>query len=142
MINTKVAVSIEDLVKDLAANMSKTDLVELTTLLELSNSIEAKRKNNGWTQKEFAKKMGVTQGMVSKWESGEYNFSVKGLAEISIALDMEFKCQLIKPEEVQHINEAKYKVSSEISPKVKAETKYKKNKVPNFDKERSMVIAA
>ncbi|MCH5279935.1 MAG: helix-turn-helix transcriptional regulator [Lachnospiraceae bacterium] len=29
----------------------------------------------GMTQLEFAKHMGVSQGMVSKWESREYNFT-------------------------------------------------------------------
>ena len=35
------------------------------------------------TQKEFAKFMGVTQGMISKWESAEYNFSVESIAQIA-----------------------------------------------------------
>ncbi|CBK75268.1 Helix-turn-helix [Butyrivibrio fibrisolvens 16/4] len=41
------------------------------------------------TQKEFADFMGVTQGMVSKWESREYNFTIKSLNEICAKLGLE-----------------------------------------------------
>ena len=50
------------------------------------------------TQKEFADYMGVTQGMVSKWESREYNFTIKSLNEIcqklglSLSMTMERSC--------------------------------------------------
>ena len=40
-------------------------------------------------QIEFAEYMGVTQGMVSKWESREYNFTIKSLNEICEKLDLE-----------------------------------------------------
>ena len=40
------------------------------------------------TQAAFAEFMGVTQVMVSKWESGEYNFTVKTLSEISAKINM------------------------------------------------------
>jgi transcriptional regulator with XRE-family HTH domain len=41
------------------------------------------------TQAEFAKYMGVSQGMVSKWESREYNFTIKSLNEICQKLNMQ-----------------------------------------------------
>lgn len=34
------------------------------------------------TQEQFAEYMGVTQSMVSKWESREYNFTIRSLNEI------------------------------------------------------------
>lgn len=42
----------------------------------------------GMTQMEFAKFMGVTQGMVSKWESRDYNFTIRSLNEICQKLDL------------------------------------------------------
>ena len=33
-------------------------------------------------QSEFAKYMGVSQSMISKWESGEYNFSCESIAQL------------------------------------------------------------
>lgn len=40
------------------------------------------------TQKEFAEYMDVSQGMVSKWESREYNFTIKSLNEICEKLQL------------------------------------------------------
>ena len=54
----------------------------------ISAAIELWRADHNMTQAAFAEFMGVTQAMVSKWESGEYNFTVKVLAEISTKLEM------------------------------------------------------
>ena len=40
---------------------------------------------------------GVTQGMVSKWESREYNFTIKTLNEICQKIDLELSVSLEKP---------------------------------------------
>ena len=42
------------------------------------------------SQKEFAAYMGVSQGMISKWESREYNFTVRSLNEICQKLNLKF----------------------------------------------------
>ena len=61
----------------------------------LSARIEKCRQNMNMTQKEFAEYMNVSQGMVSKWESREYNFTIRSLNEIceklhlSLNLDMQ-----------------------------------------------------
>lgn len=44
----------------------------LVELAKISARIERCRIEMGMNQQEFAKYMGVTQGMVSKWESREY----------------------------------------------------------------------
>ncbi len=49
----------------------------------ISAQLEMWRAEHEMTQKQFAAFVGVTQAMVSKWESGEYNFTVKTLAELS-----------------------------------------------------------
>lgn len=59
-------------------------------LVLVSSAIVHKRKELGLNQAEFARKMGVSQGMVSKWESGEYNFTLNTLNEICSKLDLIF----------------------------------------------------
>ena len=74
--------------------------VEVKTIVELakiSARIERCRMEMGMTQLEFAKYMGVSQGMVSKWESREYNFTIKTLNEICQKLDLKFSVELEKP---------------------------------------------
>lgn len=89
------------------ANAKKTDWIsegfseaEVKTMIELakiSARIERCRIDMQMTQKEFADYMGVTQGMVSKWESREYNFTIKTLNEICQKIDLELSVSLEKP---------------------------------------------
>ena len=92
-------------IKEKIANAKRTDWVtegiseaEIKTTIELakiSAKIEKCRLDLGMTQIEFADYMGVTQGMVSKWESREYNFTIRSLNEIceklgiTLSLEME-----------------------------------------------------
>ena len=56
----------------------------------IASEIEMWRVEHNMTQKDFAKFMGVTQAQVSKWESGEYNFSIKTLANLASRLNHSF----------------------------------------------------
>ncbi|MEG1075096.1 MAG: helix-turn-helix transcriptional regulator [Ruthenibacterium sp.] len=56
---------------------------------EVAVAIQRKRKELGLSQKEMAQKIHVSQGMISKWESGEYNFSISSLTEICEKFNME-----------------------------------------------------
>ncbi len=60
----------------------KNDVKSIMELAKISAKLEMKRIDLGMTQKEFAKYMGVSQSMVSKWESREYNFTISSLIEI------------------------------------------------------------
>lgn len=56
---------------------------------KISAAIVQRRIDLKMTQKEFAVYVDVSQSMVSKWESGDYNFTVKGLADLAEKLNME-----------------------------------------------------
>lgn len=75
--------------------LSKSDIYAAKTIAKISMFILKYRQDLNMTQKEFAKKMGVTQAMVSKWESAEYNFTVETIAQIceklNTTFDIEFK---------------------------------------------------
>lgn len=62
------------------------------------------RTSKQMDQKAFAKLMGVSQGMVSRWESGTYNFSVATLAEICSKLGYTFEPQIV--EKVHDVEES------------------------------------
>jgi len=57
--------------------------------VEISMTIEDQRKAKGYTQKDLAKKLGVSQAMVSRWENGEENLTIATLAKIAVALGLE-----------------------------------------------------
>ena len=54
---------------------------------QIAVSVRKKRAELNMTQKEFAKHMHVTQAMVSKWESGRYNFTIDKLASVYAHMD-------------------------------------------------------
>lgn len=54
-------------------------------------SIQQHRMELGMTQREFARKLGVSQAMVSQWENGEKNFTVATLVRIASALGLSLR---------------------------------------------------
>lgn len=64
----------------------------------ISAKIYTKRTKMGMDQKAFARYMGVTQGMISRWESGTYNFSVATLIGICEKLEMAFEPYIVDRE--------------------------------------------
>lgn len=83
----------------LEKGLSSEEINEIKNLAIISAKIEEKRHSLGLNQKEFAKMMNVTQGMISKWESGEYNFTITMLEKICSKLDLDFKPTIIDKNE-------------------------------------------
>ncbi|WNJ17458.1 helix-turn-helix transcriptional regulator [Pontibacter sp. G13] len=46
-------------------------------------------KNRGWTQKEFAERMGVSPQQVSKWLKGQENFRLETISKMEAVLEVE-----------------------------------------------------
>lgn len=81
----------------LSEGLSEAEVKTVVELAKISAQIERCRLEMGMTQTEFAGYMGVTQGMVSRWESREYNFTIRSLNEICQKLNLEFCCSLEHP---------------------------------------------
>ena len=60
--------------------LKKSDVYSAKVRAEVSSILIKKQRQLKMNQKEFAKFMNVTQGMISKWESGDYNFTVDAIA--------------------------------------------------------------
>ena len=67
--------------------LSEEDKITNDLLTKLSLEIVKCRLERQLTQKEFAKVLGVSQSMISKIESDEYNFSIGTLVKIFNKLD-------------------------------------------------------
>lgn len=70
------------------------DLCAIEALAKISGRIISKRYELGLNQKEFARYMGVSQAMVSKWEGGDYNFTISTIASICEKLGLSFSIQI------------------------------------------------
>ena len=78
-------------VEDPFSGLTAADKAESDMKAEISVCIHEKRLNMNMTQKEFAKFAGVSQTMVSKWESGEYNFTIGNLSRLMTTLGLKIE---------------------------------------------------
>lgn len=88
------SLGLSDLLELFEEDVAISDIIASRALGNISASIVKKRLELNMTQKEFAAYMSVSQGMVSRWEGGDYNFSIKTLADIAEKLDMELTVNL------------------------------------------------
>ena len=86
----------------LTAGLSEEELIAKKNLAIIAAEIQLKRIDMGLDQKQFAKLLGVSQGLVSRWESGTYNFTISTLVSICEKLGLSFNPQ-ITPKEVEEI---------------------------------------
>lgn len=89
----------------LTAGLSEEDLIAKKTLAIIAAEIQLKRIDMGLDQKQFAKLLGVSQGLVSRWESGTYNFTITTLVNICEKLELSFKPQITSKEVEEIITE-------------------------------------
>ena len=59
---------------------------QLNMSFAIADKLDAILKERGMNQKEFAHMIGHTQAEVSRWLSGNHNFTLATLAKISVAL--------------------------------------------------------
>lgn len=88
------SLGLNDLLGLFEDDITVADITAENLLGKISASIVKKRIDLDMTQKQFASYINVSQGMVSKWEGGDYNFSIKSLADIAEKLDMDLVVSL------------------------------------------------
>lgn len=82
-------VSIGEVLTELSsADMNLNNIKAIIAL-----AIAKKRLSDGLTQKEFAKKLGVSQSLVARWENGSHNFTIESLNIIASKLDFNFSVE-------------------------------------------------
>lgn len=82
---------LNELVEAMSEQIAHSDVMAAKQLAKISAVITAKRIEMKMNQKEFAEFIGVSQGMVSKWESEEYNFTIGTIAKICDRLDLDLE---------------------------------------------------
>jgi len=88
-------------------------------LVDIACKIINYRLDNNMTQKDLADKLGITQAMVSKLESGEYNPSIEFLFKISKKLGWKFELTFEEnqTEELIQYNLDKNQITNEVNEK-------------------------
>ena len=87
--NEQKKYTIDDLMSLFEDVISPADAIAAKLMAQVSSAITRERIKLRMTQTEFAKHIGVTQSQVSRWEHGDYNFSLEKIADIAAKLDLE-----------------------------------------------------
>jgi len=91
---SKKRLSKNEFLERISEFLTIADVLAADAISDVSVAIIRKRIAFGMTQKEFAKYIGVSQGMISKWENGDYNFTLRAIAEICEKLDLQMNLKL------------------------------------------------
>lgn len=99
---------LSDAFAQMAEQLTVSDVTAARLQAKIAAVIAKKRLELGMTQKQFADKMQVSQGMVSKWESEDYNFTIESLAQIAEKLELQLDiCMISESEEYRKINQSR-----------------------------------
>ena len=87
-----------DLLVALSDSFCAEDMMLAGLEASICSEIISQRIKRNMTQKEFAEFMGVSQGLVSKWEKGECNFTLSSLVRIASKLGLRMQSPLTPSE--------------------------------------------
>jgi len=114
--NFKKYSDVFELFEEIGFHYSEEEKVFVEAMSQIGGQLMAYRKKYNLTQKELAEKLGISQSMVSKIETGEKNVSVKVLAKIVAALGGKLKISLgILPEEENKPPKYEFGIPEEMS---------------------------
>ena len=127
--------SLADLLAMFEDDISIADINASRYLGKISASIVKRRIELKMSQKEFAGYLGVSQGMISRWEGGDYNFSIKALSEIAEKLELELYINLKPP--VKKSKECYIEQKTEYIFAKDDDKRYSKSNIIQFNSKRN-----
>lgn len=86
---------IEDLLALFEDTLTPADVLSSKLMSQISSAITRERLKLHMTQTEFAEHIHVKQSQVSRWEHGNYNFSLEKIAEIAAKLNLDVNISVI-----------------------------------------------
>ncbi len=93
--NAEFCKGVEDLLELFKESLTPSEMLYAKLTAQVSAGITKERLKLNMTQTEFAQHMGATQPIISRWESGDCNFSVKKLAEIAALLNLDINIYMM-----------------------------------------------
>lgn len=93
--NAEFCKGVEDLLELFEESLDSSEMLYAKLTAQVSAGITKERLKLNMTQTEFAQHMGATQPIISRWESGDCNFSIKKLAEIATLLNLDINITMM-----------------------------------------------
>jgi len=91
---------LDELLSEITPKMQKRVTDKMLLAVKIYDAMTAM----GYNQKEFAKKMGVGQSVVSRWLSGQQNFTTETLSDIETILKVSLFDNKPKVNEIKKLN--------------------------------------
>lgn len=85
---------IREMLNKLSDDAPKSEMYAAHFMGKISSQILNKRLALNMTQKDFAEKLGISQVMLSKYESGDCNFTIRKLADLCMKLNIDLDISL------------------------------------------------
>lgn len=80
--------NVYDIIENLHSEITTSDSYYYDILYKVSTAVFESRISKDMNQNEFSNLLGVSQAMVSKYESGDYNFTIKQICKLCEKLDL------------------------------------------------------
>lgn len=95
MMNDAVKCDIHDLTALFENTLSPAAVLSSKLMAQVSAAITKERLKLHMTQTEFAQYISVTQSQISRWEHGDYNFSLEKIADIASRLNLDINISFV-----------------------------------------------
>lgn len=93
-----------ELLSSLSTNLDAEELLFAGLQGLIAAEISMRRQDMGLSQQQLADRMGVSQGLISKWEAGETNFTLQTLVRIAAQLDISMQSPYVSKVETPSTN--------------------------------------
>jgi transcriptional regulator with XRE-family HTH domain len=100
------------IVSDLLSEITPVEKVQTRTKMSLAARLDDLITARGWGKSEFAEKVNKNPSEITKWLSGNQNFTIDTLSEIAAVLDMSV-AELFAPKRLQIVNKVNFVVKVE-----------------------------
>lgn len=100
--------TLDDVFELFKDSITKSDVIYSKANAKVVSSIINERLRRNMTQKEFAEKLNIKQSLVSRWENGDSNFTLKTLSKIAADLDMDLYINIVPHKEIEYVENKKY----------------------------------
>lgn len=81
--------------------IKKEDVIYSKTIALIVSSLIKERQRLRLNQSEFAKLLNVKQSVISRWEGGDSNFTIKTLSKIAASLNFDLYVNLIPHKDIE-----------------------------------------
>ncbi|WP_298016726.1 helix-turn-helix transcriptional regulator [uncultured Dysosmobacter sp.] len=95
--------NLKALLSALTESISDADLLLSAIQGELAATITSARIAKGMSQKDLATALDVTQALVSRWETGDVNFTLKTLVNIALKLGIKMRSPYVSADAPYHV---------------------------------------